>query len=332
MLLPSTLLDKFCSPFAVLITSSAKKVPLVRSALEAAHKLHPEIRIIAGDSDQNALTRYVADSFWHMPKTIDEEIESLLEGCKARNIRVIIPTRDGELKFWARHRAKFLDAGINVTVSSESSVGICFDKLAFAQFGAKNGLPFIASGLHPKEVGLGPYVIKERYGAGAHKIKLNIDANKVNQSSYAMEAPIYQPFMSGQEISIDAWLDQKYKVKGLVLRTRDSVVNGESQVTTTFRDFKIERKAIKILNSLKLSGPVVMQAFIDEEKCIHVIECNSRIGGASTASIAVGLDIISWIILEACGIDLHKYPFDRSSGEVRQIRVPYDIHEYYSVL
>ena len=331
MLLTSPRLDVNLTPFGLLITSAAKKVPLVHAALEAAYRLHPEIRIIAGDSDENALTRYIADEFWHMPRTIDEEVESLLDGCKAHDIRIIIPTRDGELLFWARHRTKFLDAGINVVVSSVSSVRVCFDKLAFAQFGTANGLPFIPSGLHPKDVGLGPYVIKERYGAGALKIKLNLDCKKVKQYSHSMEAPIYQPFMSGQEISIDAWLDQKCQVKGLVLRTRDSVVNGESQVTTTFRNPEIEREATEVLNSLKLCGPVVMQAFIDGKKQIHIIECNSRIGGASTASIAVGLDIFCWILLEACGVDLNKYPFARSPGEVRQIRVSHDIHEHFSV-
>jgi carbamoyl-phosphate synthase large subunit len=323
-------LNQSFTPFAVLITSAAKKVPLIRAVLDAACKIHPQIKVIAGDSDENALTRYVADGFWHMPKTIDKEVESLLEGCKAYNIRVIVPTRDGELLFWARHRTKFLEAGINIVVSSASSVEVCVDKLAFAQFGIANALSVIPSGLHPKDVGLGPYVIKERYGAGALKIKLNLDCKKVKQFSHSMEAPIYQPYIRGKEISIDAWLDQKCQVKGLVLRTRDRVINGESQITTTFRDPEIEREATKALNTLKLCGPVVMQAFIDKEKCFHIIECNSRIGGASTASIAVGLDIFCWILLETYGLNLDNYEFVRSPTEVRQIRVPYDIHEFFS--
>jgi carbamoyl-phosphate synthase large subunit len=318
------------TPLNILVTSAAKKVPLVRAVQCAARKLHPESKVIAGDADENALTRYVADGFWHMPRTIDDEVDALLVGCKARGISIIIPTRDGELLFWAQRRAWFLDTGINVIVSPASSVEACFDKLAFAQFGVANGLNFIPAGLRPDEVGAGPYAVKERYGAGARKMGLNLDSETALQHGASMESPIYQPFVSGVEISVDALLDQTCQVKGLVLRTRDIVVGGESQVTTTFRDDTIEKEVTKILNVLKLRGPVVMQAFIDAERRIHIIECNTRIGGASTASIAAGLDIFYWSLLETYGADLHEYPFNRVCGEVRQIRVADDIHIYGS--
>jgi carbamoyl-phosphate synthase large subunit len=318
------------TPLTILVASAAKKVPLVRAVQHAARKLHPDMKVIAGDADENALARYVADGFWHMPRTIDNEADALLAGCKQRGISIVIPTRDGELLFWARHRAQFLDAGINVIVSPASSVEVCFDKLAFAQFGAVNGLPFIPAAEHPSDVGAGPYAVKERYGAGARKMGLNLDRTSALQHGASMEAPIYQPFMSGQEISIDAWLDQACQVKGLVLRTRDYVVNGESQVTTTFRDDAIEKEVARVLNTLKLSGSVVMQAFIDANRRIHIIECNTRIGGASTTSIAAGLDIFYWSLLETYGADLREYPFKRVCGEVRQIRVTGDIHEYGS--
>lgn len=316
------------APLNILVSSAANKVPLIRAVQRAARKMHPENKVIAGDADESVLTRYVADDFWHMPCTIDEEVEVLLLGCKQRDISIIIPTRDGELLFWAEHRGRFLDAGINVVVSDVSSVRVCLDKLAFSQFGLLNGLPFIQADVTPREVGAGPYVVKERYGAGARKLALNLDCAGALLHGYSMEKPIYQLFMSGREISIDAWLDRSCEVKGLVLRTRDYVVNGESQVTSTFHDVAIEKEATKIMNALKLCGPVVMQAFVDTTRRIQIIECNTRIGGASTASIAVGLDIFYWSLLEICGADLHKYPFDRSSDEVRQIRVADDIYEY----
>jgi carbamoyl-phosphate synthase large subunit len=67
----------------------------------------------------------------------------------------------------------------------------------------------------------------------------------------------------------------------LVLRSRDQVVGGESQVTTTFRDTQIEVTAEKILQILKLKGPVVLQVLIDMKGDLHIIECNTRFGGAS---------------------------------------------------
>src|SRR5690606_32031824 len=116
--------------------------------------------------------------------------------------------------------------------------------------------------------------------------------------------------------------DEAHKVKGLVLRRRDHVVGGESQITTTFRDAGIENVMRDVLSALRLRGPAVLQALVDAEGGVHVIECNTRFGGASTASIAAGLDIFYWSLLEARGDDLSLYPFERVAGEVKQIRLP----------
>jgi carbamoyl-phosphate synthase large subunit len=310
----------------VLVTSASRKAPLVRSAQKAARKIHPDIRVFAGDLDPEALTRYVADEFWQMPRTEDHEIDALVAGCKKRGIRTIFPTRDAELSFWAQHQPRFESEGIDVVVSPAASVRICLDKLAFARFGAEHGFPFIPAAEHPDQVGEGSYAVKERYGAGARKIGLGLGREAALEHAKTLKEPIYQPFVAGREISIDAWLDRSYQVKGLVLRSRDSVVDGESQVTTTFRDAAIEAVAQQILHALKLRGPVVMQVLIDVNHGVHVIECNTRFGGASTASISAGLDVFYWSSLESRGVDLEDYPFHRLPAEVRLIRVREDIY------
>lgn len=311
----------------VLVTSASKKVSLVQAVQTASRKLSSDIKIVAGDLDETALTRYVADKFWKMPPTIETEIDALVAACKERKIHTIIPTRNGELLFWAKHRSRFAEAGINVVVSPLESIQVCLDKLAFAQFGATHNLPFISTSKHPDETeATSYYVVKERYGAGSKNIGLNLDKEAALDRGKQLENPIYQPFIVGKEISVDAWLNCSHQVKGLVLRSRDRIVDGEAQVTTTFQDDRIEAEFVKVLETLNLSGPIVLQALIDDNNNLRIIECNPRFGGASTASIAVGLDIFYWSLLESSGIDLSEYPFNRSSNEVRQIRIPSDIH------
>lgn len=310
----------------ILITSASKKAPLVQSVQVAARKLHPHIQVIVGDLNENALTRYIADSFWKMPRPVDIEIDAIIAGCKERDVRTIIPTRDGELLFWAKFQTLFAGQGINVIVSPVSSVQTCLDKLTFAEFGVINGFPFIPANAHLDQTAWESYVVKERYGSGARKIGLNLDRETAAKHGVMLEEPIYQPYIAGQEISVDVWLDRYYQVKGLVLRSRDQVIDGESQVTTTFRDTQIEATLKEILQTLKLRGPVVLQALIDAENNLHIIECNSRFGGASTLAIAAGLDMFYWSLLESYGVDVSEYPFDRVSGEIRQIRVPSDIY------
>jgi len=96
------------APFSgnVLVTSASKKAPLLRAVQQAARRLYPGCQVIAGDRDAQALARYVADDFWQMPETVEANFEALLEGCRARAVSLVIPTRDGELAFWSAMRAR----------------------------------------------------------------------------------------------------------------------------------------------------------------------------------------------------------------------------------
>ena len=38
-----------------------------------------------------------------MPIINESNLKKIIEGCKKRNIKIIIPTRDGELYFWAKN-------------------------------------------------------------------------------------------------------------------------------------------------------------------------------------------------------------------------------------
>lgn len=310
---------------AMLICSAAAKAPLLAAARNACKRLDKPMRIVAADLDPNVITRYLADEFWQVPPTQDDLFIEVLEECFKRDIRIILPTRDGELAFWAQHADQLAESSIQVIVSPKASIDLCLDKLAFSEFGIQQGLPFIPSYLNPDMTQSCDWVVKERFGAGSRSIGLNLSTDAALLHAKQLRAPIFQPQVYGDEISIDAWLNKRYQVKGLVVRRRTRVVNGESQVTTTLRDDGLEAQARSIFEQLKLSGPVVMQAIIDSENQLHIIECNPRIGGASTASLKVGLDSLYWSIQEALGKDIDAEVFVRQP-DITQVRIPYDIY------
>lgn len=307
----------------VLVTSASRKAPLVRAMQQALKRLDPDAQVIAGDLDPEAPARYVADGFWQMPRVSDVGLAALIRGCHERQIAVVFPTRDGELLFWARHRATLAEAGISVVVSDHEALERCLDKLVFSRFGKDAGLPVIDAAMTPEAIGAGPYVVKERYGAGARAIGIDLPREAARHHAENLDAPIYQAFVPGPEISIDGWLDHRGAVVGVVLRSRDRVVGGESQITTTFRSEALEREAVCALAALDLRGPVVMQAIVINDS-LRIIECNPRFGGASTIAIAAGLDVLYWSLIEAFGLSL-PVVFQRISGEVRQVRLPADL-------
>ena len=309
---------------SVLMTSAARKVPLLRALRDAATRIDPTATVIAADTDPDAPCRHVADGFWVMPRLDALHPDDLVTELLARNIRTILPTRDGELRFWADLRPMLATRDIAVIVSDPAALGLCLDKLAFSDWGSAESLPVIPAALDPDAFGDGPLVVKERFGAGSKSIGLRLNRDTARAHATGLDAPLYQPFIPGSEISIDAWLTARGRVHGLVLRRRDRVVGGESQITTTFRDARLETQAAGILERLGLSGPVVMQAIVTEAG-LSVIEVNPRFGGASTASIAVGLDMLHWSLRERLWPAAALPAFVRRPTEIRQIRVPEDI-------
>ena len=88
---------------------------------------------------------------------------------------------------------------------------------------------------------------------------------------------------------------------------------------------ELESLCCNVAEILKLYGHIVLQVIEDEKGDYHIVECNCRFGGASTLSIASGLDSFYWFLLEAADVDISEYPFLRSENEKRQIRFPEDV-------
>lgn len=315
-------------PIKILVSSAADKVALIKSVAEAARQFNSLSKVVAGDSRGDVLSQFVADEFWLMPLINEDNLNSIVEGCRCHGVNVVLPTRDGELYFWAKHKEIFESHGIGVVVSPYESLALCFDKLNFSKFGKLNELPVIISSEKIDEIISHKYVVKERFGSGSKGMGINLTKDEALRHAKKLTDPIYQKFIFGREFSADVWVNKNHIVKGVVLRWRNLVINGESKVTTTFRNQIIEKQIKEVAGLLKLSGPVVLQGIIDESGHLNIIECNARFGGASTASIKVGLNSIFWSLQEFYSGDAFDCTFSRLDGEIRQIRLTEDYYDF----
>lgn len=307
----------------VLVTSISKKVPLLKAFKTALVRLNPSGVLFGGDLEEQCLGRYFVDYFWRMPRLCDIGIEDLINYCEQRNISAIVPTRDGELEFFSFHKNILEDAGIKVMVSGKDAVLTCLDKLKF--YNDLRKYPIIPTAISLSDLDSAEgLVVKERYGAGSKSLGLNLNHSQAIKHAGILENPIFQPYILGKEISIDLYINKKGKTQGVISRYRTKVENGESQITQTLHHPELELICSKLAEELKLYGHVVMQAIIDPDNQIHIIECNSRFGGASTLSLAAGLNSFYWFLLESIGQDLAGYPFVRSQKELTMIRHPED--------
>ena len=184
-------------PGHILISSLSAKVPLVQAVKHAAKRLHPNILVIGGDLNPRALGFHFTDASWVMPTTTDEHLPAIISHCQAQGITRVVPTRDGELAFWSRHRDALAAAGIIVLVSAPEAVSRCLDKLEFAEFGAKAGLPVIPTSLSIEAlIGDEPapdtaFVVKERHGAGSLSLGLNLPYAAAVAHAQTLREPVF---------------------------------------------------------------------------------------------------------------------------------------------
>lgn len=313
----------------VLVSSAGSKVPLVTLIKKSCLMFETGIQVIAGDSNPAAISQYFADSFWLMPQLEKMNAQKFSEECKIRGINRVIPTRDGELIFFAKNKKEFESNGVSVMISAPEAVEVCLDKLQFANFGIQAGLPVIPAHESLPANTAGAWVVKERYGAGSLSIGLNLPTAEAQDHAAKLQAPIFQPFLDGmQEFSADIYVDRRGHMKGCVVRTRDSVVNGESQISTTTANPPMVNVCQRLVDALPFYGHIIVQAFVDASGGVHLIEVNPRFGGASSLAIEAGLDSFYWFLLESQGADLRDTPFLHDPARrLRQVRYAHDLIE-----
>ena len=308
----------------VLITSISKKVALIKAVKNAAKKIGSRIKVYGGDASPACLGKYFVDVFWQMPEMSSLSVELLVSYCRQNDIRFIIPTRDGELTYFAKCKDQLAKSGIEVMVSIPAAVENCLDKVMFYAVMKKHGFPVIYTSERLDDIDSNKLVVKDRFGAGAKGIGLGLDRATAREYAKTINSPVFQPLVEGFEASVDLYIGKNKKVKGVIARKRDLIVNGESQITTTFNNNSLEKMCVRIVDELGVYGHVVLQVLIDTNNKFHIIECNCRFGGASTLSVASGLDSFYWFLLEASGADIAGYPFIRSKSNKIQIRYPED--------
>ncbi len=319
---------KASPPVRILVTSISRKIPMIQAIRKGVDKFSNQNEIHGADSDTRCLGRRFVDNFWHMPPIKDLRAADIVSYCTRHGITAIIPSRDGELSFFAQIASELKRQGINVMISPPEAVRICLDKFEFFRtLHQETECPPIPTSLTPDDFDSGPFAVKERFGAGSANLALGLDLKSAIEHAAKLQEPVFQPIISGLEYSIDVYLTMEGVAKGAIARIREQVVKGESMITTTKRHTVLEEACINTARRLGLYGHVIFQAIEDNNGELHLVECNCRFGGASTLSVAAGLDSFYWFLTEAHGDDCAALPFLRSKEELRQVRYPADLIE-----
>ena len=292
------------APPTLLFSSLSAKIALYEEVLKSARRYHDEAKVIGADCNADCPARKRVQSFSLIPALEDMDEAFLLDYCSKLELTHVIPTRDGELEFWANHQERLAEHGVQVMLSSPQAIRICKDKLLFFQSMAKSPIPAIATAEKIAGIESERFVVKERSGAAAESIGVNLSREQAVIHAEKLEMPIFQPMVSGSEFSAETWIDGGGNAHGMVLRWRTKIINGESHESEIFENREWEESMRKTFKAVEgLSGHVLGQALVDGNGELHLIEINPRLGGASPLALAAGLNSIEWFLLQSEGFE-----------------------------
>jgi carbamoyl-phosphate synthase large subunit len=286
-------------PINVLITSVSKKVWLVKLFKTALKGLGIEGKVISVDIDPLSAGFFVSDKHYIVPSTSSETfIPEILGICRREHIRLLIPTRDGELTLFAENKSLFESEGITILVSDKDVIETCRDKYLFWEFLEHNGFESPKTFL-PNQADFTllkyPLIVKPRSGSGG-KSAFKI-ANEEELRFFQKYVPnaIIQEFVKGREYTVDVLSDFEGNVLTIVPRERIEVINGESSKGRTLKHDGIMECTKELVEALGTKGHVTIQCIIDGDR-IAFIEVNPRFGGGAALGIAAGANTPAMIL------------------------------------
>lgn len=273
----------------VLITSASRKVGLVK-AFQRALAEENGGQVVAVDANLCAAALYFADTHYLSPSGLgDDFYDFVCRVCQRHQVKLLIPTRDEELPFFAEKKAAFNELGVTVMVPEPEVVRICQDKRLFLEFCLLNGfsVPETYGASETFSLGDFPLFLRERSGKGS-KSAFRADCwTDLESLLRRLKEPIIQEYLEAEEYTVDLFADFSGQVISVVPRQRLLVFGGESFIGKTCQDQAIMAESIRLAHVLGLTGHNTIQCFL-KEGCVKFIEVNPRYGGGASLGFAAG--------------------------------------------
>lgn len=296
-------------PCNIMLSASGRRVALLRCLMHSLKQLNTLGTVIATDIIKTSAAMHAGTDSIIVPPYRDPQcLATLTQLCKERHIRLIIPTIDTELAFYARHKQDFWDVECQINISSPETISITGDKELTHQWLERHNFPTvqqssIAGVLQNPTCFSWPLVIKPR--GGSSSIGLTIANNIEQVRSRVNEANlIVQTLAPGQEYTVDVYVDKSGKCRCAVPRLRIETRGGEVVKGMTVRNPAVIDLAQRIAEALPGAwGVLNIQIFHDTKtNTLNVIEINPRFGGGYPMSHQAGAPMTQWAIEETLGL------------------------------
>ncbi|NND55949.1 MAG: ATP-grasp domain-containing protein [Xanthomonadales bacterium] len=234
--------------------------------------------------------------------------DRLLDYCLAHGITIAIPTVDCELAPVAAEQERFETAGIQLVLSPERALRVCYDKLWLMQ--SLEGEVELAAftrfddDFRPSEWEY-PFVVKPRSGSGSRGVRIVkrlSDLNGIDTDG----RHLVQEYLPGAEYSVDVYVAGDGRVVASVIRERIKVDSGIAVISKTVIDEEISELAARIARLVGIRFVANIQFRRDRDGRPRLLEINPRFPGTMSLTVAAGVNMPELCLREARGDALPK--------------------------
>ncbi|HCN50174.1 MAG TPA: carbamoyl phosphate synthase large subunit [Chryseobacterium sp.] len=286
----------------ILISSAGQRVSLVRAFQKELRKINPDAKLFTVDLNPVlAPACHVSDGFEKIDRvTAPGYISELLEICKKKNIKMIIPTIDTELLILAENKDLFLQNGIIPIVSSLDFIKKCRDKRVINEFFTENNID-IPKNLDKDNLTF-PLFIKPYDGSLSADTFLIRQASDLTEYHFQNPKLMFMEYIDHQiydEFTVDTYYNKHGELRCVVPRKRIFVRAGEVNKGVTKKNEILEYIKKNLPKIYGAIGCLTMQFFFHPvEKRIVGIEINPRFGGGYPLSYLAGANYPEWLLKE----------------------------------
>lgn len=306
----------------ILFTSVGRRASLVKSFKESLNKLNYDGAIVTTDMNHLASASFLGDFHELVPKCTDPSyINNLKEICLKHQISLLIPLIDSELEIIAKHKVAFEKIGVLCLISSEETCRLSFDKRDTYDFFKRIGvntpeLVSINEVLNDPNASY-PYLLKPAAGSRSIGVTKIYNEKELRFFKEYIKDAILQPFITGEEYTMDIFVDFNNKVRCVVPRLRMETRGGEISKGMTVKNNTLMEAGKYVVESLPgACGCITVQCFLTEKNEVVFIEINPRFGGGVPLSIAAGADFPTWSILMPMNKQIPDFFNDWEDGKV----------------
>ncbi len=288
-------------------------------------KQAPGIRVIAGDINNQAYGRQLADGFFQTPPSDHQEYsEFILAKALEHEASVVLPITTRELDPLSESVAHFSSHGIKLLVSPPQGLRIANNKARLYEYMEGSGqkppvfrvvrtlsaLMHAINELSPRgervifkpacgngSVGFGIIlgahealhrnVLHEKPGSGFYYRREELP--HLLPDDLGMELVVCE-YLPGAEYSVDVMAEHG-RVLYAITRSRDKMVNGISVKGTFIRRDDILEMVHRLVGSLGLHGPVGLQFRENGQGEMTILEINPRLQGTVSSCLGAGINV-----------------------------------------